>query len=433
MNPRELLDNIDNLEFDNNEINDIEIRELDIHDIVKERVRKKVKSIIRDRKVKKIKMAVSIIIGIFSFVIIGTPVIATNNSILSELYRKIGIFDEFEDYKKFIGITKEDNGFKVTIEEMVATPNTMIVAVKIQSPTPFLKDINDHLDVKMNLNKLGMTSSSGYTSTQYIDDYNFLIINEANNIEGLFPEKGNISINVSKLNEELEEQFNISFDINADFKSAFSDIDEIEINKPLGDIDIKSFTSSIIKSNLLVDMKNSNHSNLVNAFIINVDGRYHYGTSMFSTDNDAMVEFKTLKYSEVKEAKNISIIYTALTGREEFETDVIWEVENGISYPSEIITSLNKEYRINKVERDSRKVKLHIESNDIPIDLLTNLVLSTNSEAENIFWFGTMYKEENNNYIIEFSDVNINGDLKVNFSYYWKERNSEYFQEIKIK
>ena len=433
MNPRELLDNIDNLEFDNNEINDIEIREVDIPDIVKERVRKKVKSIIRDRKVKKVKMAVSIIIGVFSFVIIGTPAIATNNSILSELYRKIGIFDEFEDYKKFIGITKEDNGFKVTIEEMVATPNTMIVAVKIQSPTPFLKDINDYLEVNMNLNKLGMTSVSGDTSTQYIDDYNCIIVNEVDSIEGMFPQKGNISINVNKRNEELEEQFNISFDINADFKSAFRDIDEIEINKPLGDIDIKSFTSSIIKSNLLVDMKNLNHSNLVNAFIINVDGRYHYGTSMFSTDNDAMVEFKTLKYSEVKEAKNISIIYTGLTGREEFETDAIWEVENGISYPREIITSLNKEYRINKVERDSRKVKLYIESNDIPIDLLTNLVLSTNSDAENIFWFGTMYKEENNNYIIEFSDVNINGDLKVNFSYYWKERSSENFQEIKIK
>ena len=45
MNPRELLDNIDNLDFD-----DIEINEIDITDMVKERARKKVKGIITNEK-----------------------------------------------------------------------------------------------------------------------------------------------------------------------------------------------------------------------------------------------------------------------------------------------------------------------------------------------------------------------------------------------
>lgn len=438
MNPRELLENIDNLELDNNEIKDIETSEIDMPDIVKERVRKKVKSTIRHRKSKKFKIAASIMIGIFSLAVISTPVIAKSNSILSELYRKVGIFDDFEDYKKLIGTTKEENGFKVTIEEMLATPNTMIVAVKIQSPTPFLKDRNDYLDVKVNGPKLGMTSGSGFTSTQYIDDYNCIIINEADNIEGLFPKKSNISINVNKLNKDLEEEFNIAFDINADFTSAFRDIDKFEVNQSLGEVDIKSITSSIIESNLFVDIKDLDFQGLTDSFMIKVDGRYHYGTSMFSTYNESMVEFKTLKYSEVNEAENISVIYTGLTQStgvfsEEFEKDMILGEENGITYPKEVITNSNSKYKINKAERDLDKVKLYIEGDVLPVDFLTKVNLATESELDNSLWYGTMYKEDGNNYVIEFNDVNYEGDLKVNYNSFWKEKNIEDFKEIKIK
>lgn len=437
MNPRELLDNIDNLELDKNEINDIETSEIDMPDIVKERVRKKVKSTIRHRKSKKIKIAASIMIGLFSLAVISTPVIAKSNSILSELYKKIGIFDDFKDYKKFIGTTKEENGFKVTIEEMIATPNTMIVAVKIQSPTPFSKDAKDHLNVGINLEKMGMTSGSGYSSTQYIDDYNCLIINEADNSEGLFPEKSDISINVSKLNKEFEEELNINFDINADFTSAFRNVNKLEINKSLGGVDIKSITSSIIESNLFVNIKDLDSSGLVNAFMIKVDGRYHYGVNMSSSDNESMIEFKTLKYSEINEAENISVIYTGLTKEDlektQFEKDTIWEEENGITYPKEIITNSNNKYKINKAERESNKVKLYIEGDVLPIDLLTKVILSKNSEVVNNLWRGIMYKEDDNNYIIEFNGVNNEEALKVHFNNYWKEKNIEDFKEIKIK
>lgn len=437
MNPRELLENIDNLELDNNEIKDIETSEIDMPDIVKERVRKKVKSTIRHRKSKKFKIVASIMIGIFSLAVISTPVIAKSNSILSELYRKIGVFDDFEDYKKFIGTTKEENGFKVTIEEMIATPNTMIVAVKIQSPTPFSKDAKDHLNVGINLEKMGMSSASGQISTQYIDDYNCLIINEADNNEGLFPEKSDISINVIKLNKEFEEELNINFDVNADFTSAFRDIDRLEINKSLEGMDIKFITSSIIESNLFVNIKDVGSKGLINAFIIKVDGRYHSGTSMSSSESESMIEFKTLKYSEINEAENISVIYTGLTEEEfektQLEKDTIWKEENGITYPKEIITNSNNKYKINKAERESSKVKLHIEGDILPIDLLTKVTLYEDSDVINNIWYGTMYKEEDNNYIIEFNVVNNQEALKVNFNNHWRQGNIEDFKEIKIK
>ncbi|WP_411167870.1 DUF4179 domain-containing protein [Clostridium sp. MB05] len=429
MNPRELLDNIDNLDFD-----DIEINEIDITDMVKERARKKVKRIIRNRRTKRIKIAVAITIGIFSLGVISTPVIATNIPILSDLYRKIGIFDDFKDYKKFIGITKEDDGYKATIEEMVATPNTLLVAVKVQSPIPFSRNGRE-LNAQVNIAKLGMTSASGSIATYYIDDYNCLIINEANSIEGMFPERSNISINVNKLDEELQEEFNISFDVNADFKSAFNDVDKFEINKSVENIDIKSLTSSIIKSNLLVDTKGlgSESVNLNHDFIINVDGRYHYETSASWSDSDFMAEFKTLKYSEIHKAKKTSLIYTGLKEKEEYEKDITWEEEKAITYPKEIITNSNNKYKINKVERDSSKVKFFIESNNPPVDLFTRLTLVTNDEKENSFWFGTMYKGEDNNYIVEFNDVNKDCPLKLSVDNYWKEKNIEDSVEIRIK
>jgi hypothetical protein len=428
MNPRELLDNIDNLDFD-----DIEINEIDMTDMVKERARKKVKSIINNRRIKRIKIAVAMTIGIFSFGIISTPVVATNIPILSDLYRRIGIYDDFKDYKKFIGITKEENGYKATIEEMIVTPNTLLVAVKIQSPNPFFKNSNDNLNAQVNIDKLGMTSASGSIETYYIDDYSCLIINEADNIEGMFPERSNISINVNKLDEELQEQFNISFDVNADFKSAFNDVDKFEINKSAGDVDIKSLTSSIIKSNLFIDTKGLSSVNLIHAFIINVDGRYHYQTGTSFLDNNLMTEFKTLKYSEVNEAKNISVIYTGLREEGNYDNNITWEEGNGITYPKEIITNSNNKYKINKVERDSSKVKFFIESNNLPIDLFTRLTLVTNDKKENSFWFGLMYKGENNNYIVEFNDVNKEGRLKLNIDAYWKEKNSEDSLEIRIE
>lgn len=428
MNPRELLDNIDNLDF-----NDDEISEIDMTDIIKERSRKKLKGIIRNRRTKRIKIAVAMAIGIFLLGVISSPVVAANIPILSDLYRKIGIFDDFKDYKKFIGITKEDNGYKVSTEEVVATPNTLVVTVKIQSPDAFLKNSRDHLDARVDIGKLGMTSAAGRTVTHYIDDYNCLFINEVDNIEGMFPERSNISINVNKLNEELQEQFNINFDINADFKSAFNDINKFEINESVEDIDIKLLTSSIIKSNLFVDTKDLGSTNIIRAFVINVGGRYHYETSASSSGSYLMTEFKTLKYPEVNEAKNISVIYTGLKEEKEYERNINWKEEKGITYPKEITTTSNNKYQISKVERDSNKVKFYVEGENPPIDLFIRLTLSTNNEKGNGFWCGTMYKGEDNNYIVEFNDVNNEGPLQLNIADYWSEKNSENFQEVRIK
>lgn len=428
MNPRELLDNIENLDF-----NDDEISEIDMTDIIKERSRKKLKGIIRNRRTKRIKIAVAMAIGIFLLGVISSPVVAANIPILSDLYRKIGIFDDFKDYKKFIGITKEDNGYKVSIEEVVATPNTLVVTVKIQSPDAFLKNSRDHLDARVDIGKLGMTSAAGRTVTHYIDDYNCLFINEVDNIEGMFPERSNISINVNKLNEELQEQFNINFDINADFKSAFNDINKFEINESVEDIDIKLLTSSIIKSNLFVDTKDLGSTNIIRAFVINVGGRYHYETSASSSGSYLMTEFKTLKYPEVNEAKNISVIYTGLKEEKEYERNINWKEEKGITYPKEITTTSNNKYQISKVERDSNKVKFYVEGENPPIDLFIRLTLSTNNEKGNGFWCGTMYKGEDNNYIVEFNDVNNEGPLQLNIADYWSEKNSENFQEVRIK
>jgi len=428
MNPRELLDNIDNLDFNYDEIS-----EIDMTDIIKERSRKKLKGIIRNRRTKRIKIAVAMAIGIFLLGVISSPVVAANIPMLSDLYRKIGIFDDFKDYKKFIGITKEDNGYKVSIEEVVATPNTLVVTVKIQSPDAFLKNSRDHLDARVDIGKLGMTSAAGRTVTHYIDDYNCLFINEVDNIEGMFPERSNISINVNKLNEELQEQFNINFDINADFKSAFNDINKFEINESVEDIDIKLLTSSIIKSNLFVDTKDLGSTNIIRAFVINVGGRYHYETSASSSGSYLMTEFKTLKYPEVNEAKNISVIYTGLKEEKEYERNINWKEEKGITYPKEITTTSNNKYQISKVERDSNKVKFYVEGENPPIDLFIRLTLSTNNEKGNGFWCGTMYKGEDNNYIVEFNDVNNEGPLQLNIADYWSEKNSENFQEVRIK
>lgn len=432
MNPRELLENIDNLDFDDNEINDVEMT-----DIIKERARKKVKSIIRHRKAKKMKITVAMVIGIFSLGVVSTPAIASNIPVLSDLYRKIGIFDDFKDYKKFIGTTKEDKGYKATIEEMLVTPNTMIVAVKVQSPTPFSKDSKDHLGVMVDTNKLGMNSASGIVIIQYIDDYNCLIINEADNMEGLYPEKSNISIKVNKLNEELQDEFNITFDINANFKSSFNDIDKFKINKSVENVKIKSLTSSIIKSNLFIGTKDLDINLLTQAFAINVDGRYHPSTGISFTDNYGMMEFKTLRYPEVNKAKSISVIYTGLRQSVENDELVSKEVEleedKGITYPKEIIINSNKSYKISKVERESSKVKFYVESKDMPIDLISRLTLGRNSETDNIFWYGTMYKGDSNNYIIEFDDTDNEGTLKLNFMGYSKWKSGDDFEEIKIK
>jgi len=44
-----------------------------------------------------------------------------------------------------------------------------------------------------------------------------------------------------------------------------------------------------------------------------------------------------------------------------------------------------------------------------------------------------MYKGEDNNYIVEFNDVNNEGPLQLNIADYWSEKNSENFQEVRIK
>ncbi|WP_102275084.1 DUF4179 domain-containing protein [Cytobacillus massiliigabonensis] len=177
----ELLNDID--------INETEFEEIEVDELENARVKKALKKSIRQKKKRmgwKKNVAAAVILCGLSVTTIGLtlPAYAGSIPVIGDIFRfldngRTGLYDEYKEYSTEINMTDESKGINVTLNDAIFDGKTVSLTYSIESEHdlgthPILED---HLDIK------GVSSQSGSAHISKIDDYHYVGIVTASNID----------------------------------------------------------------------------------------------------------------------------------------------------------------------------------------------------------------------------------------------------------
>ena len=381
-------------------------------------------------KLKKTIIVALLTISTLTIGAISTPTIAANIPVIGDIYKKLGFFNKFEDYTNYIGEAKELNGYKFTLDNIVGTPTDLLVGVKVESPIPFEKNNQQKwIQIDIGFTDFGMDGVSSYVNTYYIDDYTAIVTSHFKNIEGKFKKFGDISIKTSyrDITEENIEPISAEFDVSVDFTSSFNKIETIKVDKKVNEIlKVKSITSSVIGTDIIFNpnIKGEGIEGFDvwgrgrDIYYLEIDGELHYSNRSSSLNDIDMMKFPTVKIDDIKNAKSINIIYITPTIKDEdtiFANVIEMVTENNITYPKTTVTETGLKAGVYKVECEGDTLKAHFKSDYNPLLSLRSITLN---EIDNNGQVVRMYlpksnKIEDNEYIIEFNDLNYNNKLEI--------------------
>lgn len=440
MEPKDILENIDEFDLDN-----IELAKVDLDEMGKERIRKNFKNTIKDRRFKSRKgkiIVVSLAFGIFSTVMITTPAIASNIPIIGDVYKELGFFKGVEHYTNYIGKSKEKNGYKFTIDNIVSTSSDFLVGVKIESEVPFNKEDRDVFDTKIDMTKLGIGTLSNYSNIYYLDDKTAILTTSINTLDRNFKKQGEMDIKVLKYGDEGVE-FAINFYVNIDFSSSFDKIETIEVEKDLVENQkIMSLEGTILGSKLWFEGSELFPNDL--ELYLLVDGEIHRGKGALSNLPDvgqgiSNVEFETLNYDDIKNAKEIKLLSLEVERSfDDRKPEIKYEEKDGITYPSEFKIGEEVKHEIYDLKREDGKIKFYFKDNG-GISPLNRFVLEEEKENKNVlgkFEYGFFYENpaKTGEFILEFNEIEGGKSLKLEaFIGDIEKRNIKNYKIIDIK
>lgn len=416
MNPRDILKNLENETIEDIELSKIDISELEINRL-KNNVSKKIK---KGRNIKRTVMTAAIAVALIGT--ISTPTIAANIPILNDVYRQLGIFSGYEEYTNYIGESKESNGFKVTIENIIATPNLLEAVVKVESSEALKrnpKEDNFYISVKMGDSKLGRAGSSG-SQPYYIDDHT-VILNYKEKLEGdKFPKLGELKIDIQKRTPELEAMdLDLSFKANIDFTSAFKNNYDININKQVNKkFELKKLEANAMGSELKFSGEDTSYlyDPWGPRYYLEVDGKIYAQTLGNNMD------FPQLTANVLRNANSINCIIS------DTENEIKWQVysdnvtieniqSNNIKYPKTITSQngLKGEFYNIEWEGDTLKFYFRSEYEALPIFNELALSVSNNEEDKDFSRYTNKYTivKTEEGYVAQFSDVDRNNYIEL--------------------
>lgn len=420
MDINKISENLDDFNIDELELSEDNLCEIEI-----EAIRKQIKS-----KIKKPRRKGKIVAASTAILITGTmftPAIAKNLPFISDIYKELGFFDGYEEYTKYIGESKSDNGYEITIDNIVGTQNKLMFTIRVKSPVKLSDDDIPTILIGANLNEFAKANASAMSTTgKRIDDFNYAYTIEQVITENLIPEKGNVKILVSKHKPmTLENQMSVEFDLNIDFKSAFDETKIIKVNKNISDESIiREITTTISDTTVISKHIKNDYDEFRDrySYYLNIDGTIYSNYGGLISDAISRVDFPLVTSEMIKNAKNIEVIEVkSIYNREEIEQKIIKEnneiidgtFEN-ITYPKEVISSKGLKGEFYKVKKEKNSIKFYFRSEYDPLLVFTYNSLSEDlGNGEYKFYNGELRKNEEG-YILEFKNINSNNKLNLN-------------------
>lgn len=418
MNPKDILDNLDS-----ETIEDIELSELNIPEIEMEKIKKNVKKKLRKRGNIKRKIVASAV-AVMLVGVISTPAVASNIPVLNNIYKQLGLFKGYEKYTNYIGQSKESNGYKVTIENIIAIPNRLQAVVKIESEEPLKKSPKeDNFMFRVNMDKRKSGSSSSSSGDSYYLNDNTMILNYTESLNGdTYPKQGDLVLHIQKLSEDFKEtELDLKFNAKVDFSSSFKDKNNIEINKSINDkTKIKSLESNAIGSELTFSGDNTrdNYNPWGSQYYIEVDGKIYsktYGDNM---------DFPELTADVIRNAKSINVILSDTKEPLEWTgNDDTVKIENGqqynIKYPKMITSQNGLTGEFYKIEWQGEKLKFYFKSEYEPLAIFNELALATydNEYEKNFSRYRNSYtiSKVDDGYVTIFDGVDKKKNIELNY------------------
>lgn len=405
-------------DFKNINFLDVDIEQYNSMDITfskeeKEDLKKKLRKKIAKRKSKRNGFAVAVVIVLITVVLVsnGNSVLANVLPTFNKLYESLGFKSKYLSQSVYIGKTYEENGIKVTLDNLVGTNHVVKVALKVQYSDKWAK-LNRPL-VHFIYGFDGKLDTGSFGGLQNIDENTELIVLDFTSEEG-FPCKGDFQI------KALSDGFknSIVWDMNVDFSKNFKETIEKEVtmSKNIG------VNINYIEINTLGTIINSNSELIGYTYYIKVGDKIYpiFGGAWNSKEGGISTIVENVPYDVAKNSKHIYLVKHDVGNTPKINTKEITKEESikngdnirkqledlpkgeskGIIYTKKIAFNNGNKAEIYNVERVDGKIRIYIKGDDKKqvFNMLSNLYTSTGELVQCIWDNGV-------GYIAEFNDI----------------------------
>ncbi|WP_300261460.1 DUF4179 domain-containing protein [Clostridium sp.] len=354
----------------------------------------------RKRNYKKVSgICVACIAGTIIFGL-TIPTYARNIPVLGKIFERFDsiIYENYDKYASDLNITKESNGYRVTINKIVYDTLDLEVFYTIQSDKP-LEDGIDLLDVKLGINNNFISLGFGGRGEK-VDDFTYVgvkdysIANEGFALEDLkknilerdikIPNNFDLNINISSLGnitEDVKVEGNWNFNIPISDELVRENIKEQNLNIDLGNelqgVELNKLIQTPINTVLQVTETRDLHDYSTLSFVVFDDkGRYLYsksGTGIGNVDKNGNSKlFNSYNFKDVYDDSK-SLIIIPYIQREDMNRK---DDSNEVTFPKEFKEKLNLNgeteikldngeiySKIKKIESVEKGTRLYYESN----------------------------------------------------------------------
>ncbi|SHJ44720.1 protein of unknown function [Clostridium cavendishii DSM 21758] len=366
----------------NIELNDLELKTMEKTILVK--INNHQEDNIKTKKINFFKKHSKKIAASFALVtflgascaFLSKPAFAENIEVFQNIYEKLGYYRDYKDYSEFIGQSKEDNGYRFTIEKLIGTPNKMLVAVKVTSLNkPFDKDAEKSI-VKNLMPSVGFSfkvakDGSGSSNIEYIDDYNAVYVFSEDIPYGKFNKRGNVTINIHSYGIEGIAPVNVNFNFKADFSKSFNKTLNLKVNKKVTvgktETTISEISSSLLGTFLKFD-EFGHEPYDQGSLAIEVDGKIYLDSNFGAGSDGAYSFFPALTYDVLNKTTSIKVIpiNRADFSKEVQTSDNKYEIalKTNLKEPLKI-TNISGAYgEIYKIEHTADKIRVYYDAGD---------------------------------------------------------------------
>ncbi|NMM62553.1 DUF4179 domain-containing protein [Clostridium sp. P21] len=380
----------------------------------KENIKKSLRKKITKRKSRLKRSALGAIAASVAIAAVlfynGGSVVAKVLPVFDKIYVGLGFKPEYLPSSAYIGKTYEENGVKVTLENIVVTKHVIKVALKTEYGDKWSKSKKPLVFFGYKINGEALKTGS-FGGSKNIDKNTELKVLNFPETDREYPSKLNFKI------EATSDAFSKSlvWDIKGDFSKNFEeDIEkQVTMSKDIG-INIKHIEANpfgaIIGSNKWMD-----------GFYLKIDNKIYPIFGGGSGKDDNFYTFvENINYNTIKDCNNISVVkhtkkeikddvFKNMTKEEniaycdklEKEFDKLPKKEDqGIIYTKETTFKNGKKAEIYNVERKGGKLHVYIKGDDKKqvFSMLSHLYTSTGIGVQSI-------EDTGDGYCIEFDDI----------------------------
>ncbi|NFN95059.1 DUF4179 domain-containing protein [Clostridium botulinum] len=359
-------------------------------------------------------------------------------------------YDKEEDYSVKINKSVEQNGFKITLDNVIGTKHNLKVQVKIQNDKAFNQDKMDNIISEVTFGK--SDCCGGGSSEDYINDKTLLLtIEKEIDDEEEFPEKGELRMDIVIPNYKI----NVGIDTYVDFSEAFKNTLEMKSSSKIPEF---NFTLNKLESNVMgtrlecttpwqdFDERRKDPVESQYSLMILKAGDRMYETDKsgsHSSNHENIIETyesKSVTYDKVKDNQKLSLIpIVCYMSRDEinkmYNEDEIKNNEklnfnketlNNVRYLKSFEFSDGTKGEIYNIERKDNKIKVYCKGNTDKSGLLmaSNMFMNYEVDESNIMFSDmynngkgkSFYKDSNDDlgYVVEFNSVEKDRMINLN-------------------